>query len=249
MQLIPAIDLLDGECVRLHRGNFAECKVYDVDTLSLARDYADAGADWLHVVDLAASRDGEDADNGPLFRLLGGVKQNVQTGGGVRKRDDISARLDHGADRVVVGSISVTQPARFGRWLRHFGSDALVAALDVRLDDDGLPWPRIYGWTEGSEHNLWDLLEMLAGEGLKHVLCTDISRDGAMYGPNLDLYVELTQRYPGLQIQASGGVSGLRDLERLTLTGAAAAITGKALLEQCFTVREALEAIAGENTA
>jgi phosphoribosylformimino-5-aminoimidazole carboxamide ribotide isomerase len=230
MQLIPAIDLLDGECVRLHRGNFAECKVYDVDTLSLARDYADAGADWLHVVDLAASRDGEDADNGPLFRLLGGVKQNVQTGGGVRKRDDISARLDHGADRVVVGSISVTQPARFG-------------------DDDGLPWPRIYGWTEGSEHNLWDLLEMLAGEGLKHVLCTDISRDGAMYGPNLDLYVELTQRYPGLQIQASGGVSGLRDLERLTLTGAAAAITGKALLEQCFTVREALEAIAGENTA
>jgi phosphoribosylformimino-5-aminoimidazole carboxamide ribotide isomerase len=244
LRLIPAIDLLDGSCVRLLHGDFEKCKVYELDAGRLAADYAAQGAAWLHVVDLAASRDGARADTRPLFRLLGSAPQSVQTGGGVRAARDIQARLDHGARRVVVGSLCATEPERFAGWLDRFGHDRLVAALDVRLDDEGVPRPRTHGWTQDSGRNLWDLLDWYAERGLRHLLCTDIGRDGAMTGPNVDLYREITGRYPALEVQASGGVSGLLDLRRLAGTGVAAAVTGKALLEGCFTVAEALEALA-----
>jgi phosphoribosylformimino-5-aminoimidazole carboxamide ribotide isomerase len=243
IQIIPAIDLLDGLCVRLLHGDFNKCKVYELDAVSLASTYAREGARWLHVVDLAASRDGEDADIGPLLRLLEHTEQAVQTGGGVRGPSDIRTRLEHGAQRVVVGSLSVTQPERFAGWLGEFGTDCLVAALDVKIDQEGTPWPRTHGWTRESGQSLWALLDFHADHGLKHVLCTDIGRDGAMTGPNLDLYQEITRRYPDLAIQASGGVSGLLDLQKLSGTGVHSAITGKALLEGCFTVAEAMEAL------
>jgi len=244
MQLIPAIDLLHGDVVRLRHGDFNECTPYDFSSEQLSKKYAEAGAQWLHVVDLAASRDGESADPDPLFKLLKSAPQNVQTGGGVRSGEDIHLRLKHGAQRVVVGTICVSQPRRFLRWLDEFGADHLVSALDVAFDDSGMPWPRMHGWTEGSKRNLWDLLDELSAHGLKHLLCTDISKDGAMIGPNLELYRELVDRYPNLQVQASGGVSGLKDLLHLKSTGSSAAITGKALLEGCFTVHEALETLA-----
>ena len=244
LTLIPAIDLLDGRCVRLLHGDFARCKVYELDAVRLAADYAAQGAEWLHVVDLAASRDGPEADTRPLMRLLDSAPQSVQTGGGVRNGSDIQARLDHGARRVVVGSLCVTEPERFADWLDRFGRDRLVAALDVRFDQDGVPRPRTHGWTQTSGRNLWDLLDFHAERGLQHLLCTDIGRDGALTGPNEDLYREIVRRYPALEVQASGGISGLVDLRRLVGTGAAAAISGKALLEGCFTVREALEAVA-----
>lgn len=242
--IIPAIDLLDGACVRLKYGDFDQCKVYDLDAVRLARIYAEQGAQWLHVVDLAASRDGEKADIRPLLRLLESAPQSVQTGGGVRNRDDVRLRLDNGADRVVVGSISAEEPERFAGWLDTFGPQRLVAALDVRLDENGTPWPRSHGWTRGTEQNLWQLLDFYADKGLVHVLCTDIGRDGAMSGPNVDLYETVTGRYPKLKIQASGGVSGLNDLRELSTCGADSAITGKALLEGAFTVAEAMEELA-----
>jgi phosphoribosylformimino-5-aminoimidazole carboxamide ribotide isomerase len=244
MQLIPAIDLLKGDVVRLRHGDFNDRTTYELSAAQLAEQYAEAGARWLHVVDLAASRDGEAADHEPLFRLLRAASQQVQTGGGVRSGADIEDRFLHGAKRVVVGTLCVTETPRFIRWLGEYGADRLVSALDVKIDEDGVPWPRTYGWTEGSTRNLWDLLDELADNGLQHLLCTDISKDGAMIGPNLDLYTELAGRYPMLEIQASGGVAGLRDLKQLKETGAAAVITGKALLEGCFTVQEALEALA-----
>jgi len=210
IQIIPAIDLLDGSCVRLLYGDFSKCKVYELDAVKLASTYAREGAEWLHVVDLAASRDGESADIRPLLRLLDNTEQSVQTGGGVRSEADISTRLEHGAQRIVVG---------------------------------GTPWPRTHGWTRGAGETLWALLDFYADKGLKHVLCTDIARDGAMTGPNLDLYREITRRYPDLVVQASGGVSGLQDLQKLSGTGVHSAITGKALLEGCFTVAEAIKAL------
>lgn len=242
--IIPAIDLLDGRCVRLLHGDFDKCKVYDLDAARLAADYAAQGADWLHVVDLAASRDGPAADTQPLLGLLAGATQSVQTGGGVRVEADVQLRLDHGASRVVAGSICVTRPERFSAWLKSFGPERLVAALDVRIDEKGTPRPRTHGWTRGSGQTLWELLDYYSDSGLRHVLCTDIGRDGALTGPNVDLYTEITRRYPGLEIQASGGVSGLQDLRQLAGTGATAAITGKALLEGCFSVTEALEFLA-----
>ena len=244
MKLIPAIDLLEGRCVRLLHGDFKQVTHYPLAPLELAKSYSEAGAGWFLVVDLAASRDGAAADTTALFELLGQAPQSVQTGGGVRNGKDIDDRLDAGASRVVVGSLSVTDSPRFTSWLNHFGAEKLVAALDVRVDEDGVWWPRTHGWTTRGDKNLWQLLDELTAGGLRHLLCTDISRDGALTGPNFALYTEIVQRYPQLQLQASGGVAGLKDLQRLRPTGAAGAITGKALLEGCFTVSEALEVLA-----
>lgn len=241
MQIIPAIDLLDGNCVRLMHGDFNVRSNYAADPVKLAKEYAEGGARWLHVVDLAASRDGAGADIKPLLRLLRETPQLVQTGGGVRNEGDLRLRLDNGADRVVTGSICVTQPKRFASWLDEFGPDRIVAALDVEIDDSGVPWPRTHGWTQGSARSLWQLLDWFENKGLRHLLCTDIKRDGAMTGPNLGLYRDVARRYPSLLVQASGGVSCLTDLQDLSDTGVDAAITGKALLEGCFTVAEAME--------
>ena len=244
MHIIPAIDVLNGDVVRLRHGDFEDCKHYEVSARQLAQEYAAAGAEWLHVVDLAASRDGQSRNPELLLQLLGQAPQSVQAGGGVRRADDIELRLEHGASRVVVGTICVTDMPLFLSWLEQFGAEHLVSALDVVLDEQGTPWPRSHGWTRGGGRNLWDVLDELAEAGLRHLLCTDISKDGALLGPNLALYRELARRYPQLEIQASGGVSGLRDLQQLQATGIGAAVTGKALLEGCFTLPEALAALA-----
>ena len=235
MKLIPAIDLLDGRCVRLLHGDFEQVTHYPAAPETLASLYAGAGAEWLHVVDLAASRDGAAADTSALLELLAQAPQRVQTGGGVRNANDITKRLEAGAARVVIGSLCVTDTSGFIAWLQYFGAEKLVAALDIRFDDKGVPWPRIHGWTDQADRDLWQLLDELAAGGLVHLLCTDISRDGALSGPNLDLYSEITTRYPQLQLQASGGVSNLDDLEDLKPTGASGVITGKALLDKRFT--------------
>jgi phosphoribosylformimino-5-aminoimidazole carboxamide ribotide isomerase len=243
MQLIPAIDLLGGRCVRLLQGDFNETQYYDVEPAKLAAEYATAGAGLLHVVNLAAARDGQNADSRALFDLLSHAPMAVQTGGGVRNGNDVQLRLDNGAARVVVGSLCVTEPKRFIGWIGQFGTEKMVAALDVQIDDDGIPWPRIFGWTKGSDRPLWNLLDELTDKGLRHLLCTDISRDGAMTGPNVELYRQLVQRYPQLEIQASGGVRGLDDLLQLAATGVAAAISGKALLDGTYTVTEGIEVL------
>jgi phosphoribosylformimino-5-aminoimidazole carboxamide ribotide isomerase len=144
----------------------------------------------------------------------------------------------------VAGSICVAEPVRFAGWLSEFGPDRVVAALDVQIDDSGVPWPRTHGWTQGSARSLWQLLDFYEDTGLRHLLCTDIGRDGAMTGPNLELYREIVSRYPDLSVQGSGGVSSLMDLEKLSQTGVDSAITGKALLEGCFTVTQAMEVLA-----
>jgi phosphoribosylformimino-5-aminoimidazole carboxamide ribotide isomerase len=244
MQLIPSIDLLDGDVVRLRHGDFNECKRYPVGALSIANQYADAGADWLHLVDLAASRDGPGAHQEPMLQLLSQASQRIQVGGGVRNFEDVRKRLEAGAERVVVGTICVKQSELFTGWLQDLGADQLVSALDVIIDESGIAWPQASGWTEAGKRDLWDLLDELSAAGLKHLLCTDISKDGALKGPNLKLYQQITARYPQLELQASGGISGLRDLEELKATGAAAAISGKALLEGCFTITEALQVLA-----
>lgn len=243
MNLIPAIDLLDGKVVRLLHGDFEHTTFYPFEPSELARRYAKAGATWLHVVDLAASRDGAGADTRALFDLLADVPQSVQTGGGVRQQSDVHERLQAGASRVVIGSLCVTQTSSVKNWLDLFGAEQLVAALDVSLDDDGTPWPKIHGWTQRGDRNMWQVLDDLCAAGLRHLLCTDISRDGALSGPNLDLYSEIMSRYPEIQLQASGGVSSLSDLDKLKATGASGVISGKALLDGRFSVVEALQVL------
>ena len=243
MELIPAIDLLDGRCVRLMHGDFNEVTYYDIPPERLARTYHEHGAAWLHVVDLEASRDGEGADTSQLFKLLGSAEQAVQTGGGVRSGGDIRARLDAGASRVVIGSLCALETPRFLRWVEEHGPDCIVAAVDVAIDTAGTPWPRVHGWTEEAGMNLWTLMDRLVEGGLRHALITDIGRDGALKGPNRALYQDILSRYPDLQLQASGGVSRIGDLVARKPDGAAATIVGKALLEGAFGVSQALDAL------
>ncbi len=243
MKLIPAIDLLDGKCVRLRQGDFKQVTFYPQSPHAIAQAYSEEGAEWLHVVDLAASRDGHQADSQPLFELLGKAPQQVQTGGGVRAPEDVRNRLNSGASRVVVGSIAAESPDMFRDWLDRFGSESLVAALDVRINENGTPQVRTHGWTRDSGQDLWSLLDRYSETGFKHLLCTDIGRDGLLNGPNLALYEEILSRYPGLELQASGGIRNISDLKRLAGAGCSAAISGKALLEKQYTVRAAIQSL------
>ena len=162
----------------------------------------------------------------------------VQTGGGLRCEQQIQALLGAGAARVVVGTTVVRQPETFGGWLKTYGADRVVAALDVHAGDDGHFYPATAGWTEAGDQTLDSLLDTLAAFGLEHLLCTDISRDGTLRGPNLGLYEALVAR--GLKVQASGGVSALSDLSALKAIGVDGIIVGKALLEGRFTAEEAI---------
>lgn len=231
MKIIPAIDLRDGCVVRLRQGDFDRSRRFDVDAATLVRQYIQAGADWLHVVDLDGARAGKPAQ----IEVLAGLPSDgasVQWGGGVRNADQVQALLDAGASRVVIGSVAVRDPALFASWLRRFGSERLCLALDLRNDADGDGWRiGIDAWQASSDRDVATLLDELAAAGLRHVLSTDIGRDGLAQGPNLALYRWLAGDWPALQWIASGGVRDADDVAALAQTGVAACVAGTALLE------------------
>lgn len=244
MQLYPAIDLLDGRVVRLMHGRFNAVTAYGDDAVGVASAFREAGADWLHVVDLSGARDGAQRQSDLVARLCE-TGLRVQTGGGVRTGEDVERLLGLGVARVIVGSVAVTDPAQFAGWLDQFGGDRLTAALDVKLED-GLAIPLVKGWTEASKTTLADLLAGYDASGLKHVLTTDVGRDGALEGPSTALYAKLAADWPDIAWQASGGVSSLADLAALRDAGAAGAIVGRAIYENRFTVGEAIACLRGE---
>ncbi|MBS0374852.1 MAG: 1-(5-phosphoribosyl)-5-[(5-phosphoribosylamino)methylideneamino] imidazole-4-carboxamide isomerase [Proteobacteria bacterium] len=231
MELIPAIDLLGGRCVRLVHGDFAAETVYDVEPAALYDRYAALGARWLHVVDLDGARDGTQAHLPVIAALAARGPLRLQVGGGLRDRAALERTLAAGAARVVVGSLAVTDPDLVCGLLRRFGGEAVVLALDVRLEADGTPRIATHGWQAQSQLALWDAVARFRGSGLQHVLCTDVGRDGALGGPNCALYVDAVRHYPGIEWQASGGVRDAGDLWALANGGVAAAVSGRALLE------------------
>jgi phosphoribosylformimino-5-aminoimidazole carboxamide ribotide isomerase len=240
VRLIPAIDLKEGHCVRLLQGDFAKETRYDLEPQALLAKYRDLGADWLHVVDLDGAKDGTLNNRAIIMQLAAQQAVRLQVGGGLRNTAAVSRMLDLGVARVVVGSAAVTQVDRVRSWLEEFGADRITLAFDVRLDDSGTPRVATHGWQRQSELSLWSALENFAGSQLRHVLCTDVGRDGALTGPNVALYREAVRRHPHIQWQASGGIRDARDLHALTDTGAAAAISGKALLEELIAVEDLL---------
>jgi phosphoribosylformimino-5-aminoimidazole carboxamide ribotide isomerase len=232
MRLIPAIDLKDGRCVRLRHGDFSQETRYAADPAALLVKYRDLGAAWLHVVDLDRAKNGGD-DNRPIIASLAQQPAiKLQVGGGLRDTASVAQMLNLGAARVVIGSAAITHIEDVRSWLDRFGAEHVTLAFDVRMDGAGVPRVAIHGWQQQSELSLWSALEHFAGSVLTHVLCTDVSRDGALTGPNFALYREAAQRHPDIQWQASGGVRDARDLRALSAAGAAAAICGKALLEE-----------------
>lgn len=238
--LYPAIDVRDGAVVRLLQGDYAQQTTYAQTPLQRAHEYAQAGARWLHLVDLDAARSGGYGLCPLLQEIVAQTGLQVQTGGGIRSAEDVARLFDAGAARVVIGSLAVRAPDEVAGWIARFGAERITLALDTRQIQGQWRLP-LHGWTEVSEHTLEALAGFHAGAGLRHLLCTDIARDGMLSGPNLALYAHLTAQVPGLAVQASGGVRDVSDIVAARATGCAGAVLGKALLEGRFGLGEALQ--------
>ncbi|MGS0996951.1 1-(5-phosphoribosyl)-5-[(5-phosphoribosylamino)methylideneamino]imidazole-4-carboxamide isomerase [Rhodanobacter sp. FW102-FHT14D06] len=236
--VIPAIDLRGGQVVRLKQGDYAQQTTYAADPRELAGRYADAGARWLHLVDLDGARSGR-LDNLAVIAAIATDGMAIQAGGGVREEADLQRLFDAGVQRVVVGSVAVRDPARVAAWLAKYGAERLTLALDTRHAEGRWVLPSA-GWTEVEARTLDELAPWYAARGARHLLCTDIDRDGMLAGFNLDLYRHLVTSMPQLALQASGGVRSLDDIRAARDAGANAVILGRALLEGSFTVAEAL---------
>lgn len=240
MIIYPAIDLRGGRVVRLTEGKFDQEKSYGDDPLAVAHGFKAAGATWLHVVDLDGAKDPAQRQTPLVEKLARDSGLRVQTGGGIRDRDQVAGLLAAGVQRVIVGSLAVREPSLVRSWLQEFGAQKIILSPDVRVDATGVPRIAAAGWQETTGVALDDFLNGFVVAGLSHILCTDISRDGKLTGPNTALYTRLIKRFPTLQIQASGGVASLDDLRALKASGAAGAIVGRALYENKFTLQEAL---------
>ena len=242
MLIYPAIDLKDGCCVRLMHGRFDQVTVYDDDPFARLAAFAAAGTEWTHIVDLDGAKNGAPAQHGLIGRLASSTSVRIQAGGGVRARAHVEALLDAGARRVVVGSAAVERPEEVRAWIAEFGVERVCLALDVRPSATHGWEIAVRGWTEGAGLALADALSLYPAGAARHVLITDVSRDGALVGPNIELMREVTTLRPDLQVQASGGVSALADLAAARDAGAAGVIVGRALYEAKFTLAEALDA-------
>ncbi|MBL8542939.1 MAG: 1-(5-phosphoribosyl)-5-[(5-phosphoribosylamino)methylideneamino]imidazole-4-carboxamide isomerase [Hyphomonadaceae bacterium] len=238
MLIFPAIDLQKGVCVRLLRGAFDSATQYG-DPAETLRGFAQAGASWVHIVDLDGARVGAPAQHALIGALACSEAIKVQCGGGVRERAHVEALLEAGVARVVVGSAAVRRPAEVAQWIEEFGVERICVALDVRAAGDG--WEvATEGWTQGAGRSLDDALSFYPAGRVRHALVTDISRDGALTGSNVALMQSLAQKRPDIAFQASGGVATLDDLRAVKQAGASGVIIGRALYERRFTLEDAL---------
>ncbi|WP_121144760.1 1-(5-phosphoribosyl)-5-[(5-phosphoribosylamino)methylideneamino]imidazole-4-carboxamide isomerase [Orbus hercynius] len=239
--IIPALDLIDGNVVRLHQGDYNQQRDYGNDPLLRLQDYQAQGAEILHLVDLTGAKDPQKRQIALIKTLINGVKIPVQIGGGIRYESDVAALFSAGAARVVIGSTAIKSPDMVKSWFTTYGAERLVLALDVRINDAGQKHIAIHGWQEESQQTLEDVIEDFLPYGLKHVLCTDIAKDGTLCGTNVALYQQISQKYPQVALQASGGIGQLDDVKALEHSGVNGVIVGRALLEGKFTVREAIK--------
>lgn len=238
MLVIPSIDLRGGHCVRLLKGEFGAETRYDLDPRELLERYADAGVRWLHLVDLDGARDGTPGNRELIRRMASQPRIRIQLGGGLRDRALVDEAFASGVSRAVIGSAAVEHPALLRELLATQGAERICLAIDVRVDEGGTPRVRTRGWVKEHALSLWELLESFADTPLKHVLCTDIERDGALAGPGEALYAQALRRFPHIAWQASGGIRSAADLAGLASMGMAAAISGKALLEGRIKLEE-----------
>lgn len=226
--------------MRLKQGDFAAATVYEKDPVLQAQAFAAQGATELHVVDLDGAKDGAARQTEIIKRIAAETALAVQAGGGVRSLADVEALLACGVRRVVIGSLAAQAPQTVQEWIKQFGGERFVLALDVRFKAQGLPMVLARGWQEDSARSLWDVLALYEGKGGCDILCTDVERDGMLIGPNLALYTEIRTRFPSFGFLASGGVGTLGDIRALAKLGAKGAIVGKALYEKRIALAEAI---------
>jgi len=230
---IPAIDIIEGRCVRLRQGAYDAKAVYDTDPVDLAKRYEDAGMRRLHVVDLDGARQAHVVNVKTVEAIVRQTSLVVDFGGGIKSEEDLHKVFDAGVPLVTVGSMAARQPDVMGAWLQAFGSEHFILGADAR---DGKI--SVNGWKETSELDLIPFIEGYAKQGVQHVLCTDIARDGMLQGPAVALYGEIMKQLPGIGLIASGGVSSMDDIRALDAAGVPAVVIGKALLEGHISLKE-----------
>ena len=234
MIIYPAMDLMGGRVVRLKQGRFEDSTTYSPEPVEALHAFAEAGAEWAHVVDLDGARATSPVQHELIAQLACSTPLKLQVGGGFRTRQQIARMLDSGVERVVVGSLAFKEPDLVNAWIRDFGPEHLTLSLDVRVSD-GMPLVSVSGWTEASGASLWNIAALYPTA--RHLLLTDIARDGMLMGPNVELLEEATRRLPHLRVQASGGITSTADLARLSTDGA---IIGKAIWDGLIPLQEAL---------
>jgi phosphoribosylformimino-5-aminoimidazole carboxamide ribotide isomerase len=238
IELIPAIDIIDGKCVRLTKGDYATTKVYNEDPLEVALEIESYGLQRLHVVDLDGAKSKHVVNYRVLERIASRTSLKIDFGGGIKSDEDLVIAFENGAQMVTIGSIASQKPELFLKWLNAYGSDKMILGADTR---DG--FISVNGWLEESRQELLPYLGEYIKHGVKNVLCTDIHKDGMLQGPSIGLYKQIMSAYPTLHLIASGGVSSLDDISQLNEAGIPAVVFGKALYEGCFTLKELSEFI------
>lgn len=233
IELIPAIDIIDGQCVRLTKGDYGQKKVYSDSPAEVARHFESLGFKRLHVVDLDGAKSKHVVNDGVLRRITNETSLCVDFGGGIKTEADLEKAFAAGADMVTVGSIAVTNPALFLEWVDRYGAEKLILGADVRHGKVS-----INGWKEDSEEDLLPFLGQYVERGVRNVLCTEISKDGTMQGPAVELYERIMAAYPSLHLIASGGVSCNADIRTLERRGIPAVVFGKAFYERKIDIRE-----------
>lgn len=235
IELIPAIDIIDGQCVRLTKGDYNQKKVYNDDPLTVAKEFEEIGFKRLHMVDLDGARSKHIVNNEILRRVTAETSLIVDFGGGIKSEEDIVKAFESGASMITVGSIAVTQPELFIQWMEKYGPEKMILGADVR---NGMI--SINGWKKDSQISLLPFLKQYVEAGVKNVLCTEISKDGTLQGPAVTLYKEIMSAYPKLHLIASGGVSRKEDIDELESEGIPAVVFGKAIYEGRINLKELL---------
>ncbi|MTI20299.1 1-(5-phosphoribosyl)-5-[(5-phosphoribosylamino)methylideneamino]imidazole-4-carboxamide isomerase [Fulvivirga sp. RKSG066] len=233
MRIIPAIDIINGQCVRLTQGDYDQKKVYNENPLEVAKMYEDAGIKYLHLVDLDGAKSGHIVNHEVLESITSETSLIVDFGGGVKSDEDIKIALNAGAAQVTCGSIAVKNPVKVLEWGDEFGADKIIIGADVKERKIA-----VQGWTESTTLSVEDLLHKYLSDGFEYVICTDIATDGMLQGPNIELYRELLETFPVIKLIASGGVSSMGDIEKLDQLGIEGVIIGKAIYENKISLKE-----------
>jgi phosphoribosylformimino-5-aminoimidazole carboxamide ribotide isomerase len=233
MQIIPAIDIINGKCVRLTQGDYSAMKIYNEDPLEVARQFEDAGLVRLHLVDLDGAKDGKVRNWKVLERIAGKTELVIDFGGGIKSSNDLDIVFNSGASLAAIGSMAVKDEAGFLSWIEHYGAIRFLLGADVKSEKIA-----VAGWQETTDIWVYDFIRKYISHGVNQVFCTDVSKDGLLQGPSIKLYKNIITEFPSLFFIASGGVSSISDLEQLASIGCNGAIVGKAIYENRISLKD-----------
>lgn len=233
MRIIPAIDLIDGKCVRLSKGDYSTQKTYSENPLEVAKAFEAHGIKYLHLVDLDGAKSKHVVNHKVLETIASKTSLKIDFGGGLKSNEDLKIAFESGAHQITGGSIAVKEPKTFEQWITTYGSDKIILGADVQGDRIATD-----GWLETSDHRLVDFVKDFYAKGIHYVICTDISKDGMLQGPSFDVYQNLLQEQPNIKLIASGGISAFEELPKLEAMGCEGTIIGKAIYENKIALKE-----------